>query len=125
MNKEQIGSFIYNERKKQQLSQKALAEKAGITRYQQIIEIEKAQYDYGIDVLIKVTRALGFGVSLNPPLNEVRLVCNNGMNFDFSKVESAKEESSVHKKKAFTKREPIKKVNTKQSFTKTKNKSHA
>lgn len=94
MNKEQIGSFIMGERKKQGLSQKALAAKAGMSRYQQIIEIEKCQYDYSVVALIKVLTALGFDLTFVqpdqsvPPAEPVIIVDS----FDFSKVEAAKEE---------------------------------
>lgn len=110
MNKEQIGSFILDERKRQGLSQKALAEKAGLTRYQQILEIEKNQFDYGVEVLIKVLNALGRILAIVDPTWEARvnaeatdppIVQNPTTIFDFSKAESAKEEEEqpIEKKK--------------------------
>jgi len=62
MNKQEIGAFILNERKNQKLSQKALAEKAGIGRWQQVLEIEKAQFNYSVDSLLKVANALGLNI---------------------------------------------------------------
>jgi len=98
MNKQQIGLAIQAERKKQKLSQTTLATKAGITRYQQIIEIEKAQYDYGIDVLLKVTGALGLNVVLNETKANAKVA---NIVFDFSKVKAAiaEKETIKHKPK--------------------------
>lgn len=104
MNKEQIGSFILDQRKQQKLSQKQLAERAGFTRYQQVLEIEKGQFDYGINVLTKVIKALGYELSF-VPIDKVipfRLVCNRGLDvapaaFDFLNVEAAKEEEPPKK----------------------------
>lgn len=115
MTKEQIGSFVLNERKKQGLSQKALAEKAGFSRYQQILEIEKNQFDYGVDVLIKVLNALGRVLVINDPTWETRVnaevnepdVQTSATIFDFSKAEPAKEEEApapVTKKKQAAKK---------------------
>lgn len=109
MNTEQIGSFVLDERRKQKLSQKALAEKAGLSRYQQILEIEKAQFDYGTEVLIKVITALGYKLAfVNPtweqPSNEGETTevdepivpVSNGV-FDFSKAKAATEEDNPDK----------------------------
>jgi transcriptional regulator with XRE-family HTH domain len=88
MNKQDIGLFIKTERTKQELSQKALAEKAGLTRYQQIIEIESCSVNYGVDSLIKVLNALGY-------VPRFKLIDNKepvAMLYDFSKIESAVEE---------------------------------
>lgn len=100
MNKEQIGSFVLNERKAQGLSQKALAEKAGLTRYQQILEIEKNQFDYGIEVLIKVLNALGVTIVLNGSGQSVqRAEPKPSPTFDFSKAEAAKEDDDITESK--------------------------
>ena len=95
MTKEEIGLFVLKERKKQKLSQKGLADKADLARYQQIMEIETASVNYGIDVLIKVVNALNFEIIINDPGWEERV--NKEVNdtvslFDFSKVESIKPE---------------------------------
>jgi len=89
VDKVQVGNFIRDNRKLQGLSQQGLAEKAGLTRRQQIIEMENAQYDYGIDVLIKVINALGFKLATGPLGEDVPA----DYPFDFAKVESAREEA--------------------------------
>ncbi len=106
MNKEQIGSFILEERKRQNLSQQQLAEKAGFNRRQQITEIEKSQFDYGIEVLIKVLNALGY----KPAFEQIESVTTKTItnvtstfNFDFSKAEPAQdEETKIIKKEKVT-----------------------
>lgn len=100
MDKQQIGSFVLTERKKQKLSQKDLAEKAGFSRYQQILEIEKAQFDYGVEVLSKVMKGLGLEIRFVPPDQSESSPSpppDTGF-FDFRKVEPAKEEILVSKK---------------------------
>ncbi len=97
MNKQEIGNAILTERKKQKLSQKALAEKIGLTRYQSILEIENGTFNYGIDVLIKVINALGIILNLIIPFSEETEESNATTSFkvfDFSKVEIAKEEDN-------------------------------
>lgn len=90
MNKEQIGLFVRNERKKQKLSQVQLAEKAGLSRYQQVLEIEKAQFNYGVDGLIMVLNALKIPFPLVND-SEVIITKDSKELFDFTNVESAKE----------------------------------
>lgn len=99
MNKEQIGAFIKAERNKLGLSQKQFAKKAGITRYQQILEIEKAQFDYGINNLINLLNTLGYIIEIILPEDSrktfpVRLVCKN-TEYDFSKTKPAEEELNL------------------------------
>jgi transcriptional regulator with XRE-family HTH domain len=104
MTKEQIGSFVKDERKRQKLSQQALADKAGFPRYQQILEIEKAQFDYGIDVLIKVMNGLGLeirflqpGQFVTVPLDTVVTSEDKPLLFDFKKTKAATEEDNPDK----------------------------
>ena len=108
MTKEEIGAFILNERKKQKLSQKTLAEKAGLSRWQQVLEIEKCQFNFSIESLIKIVKALGLkvvihNVDLNDgwksipddvisPVQPEPNATASFVIFDFSKTESAKEE---------------------------------
>jgi transcriptional regulator with XRE-family HTH domain len=109
MTKEQIGSFVLDERKRQGLSQKALAAKVGLTRYQQILEIEKNQFDYGVDVLIKVLNALGVTIALNGTSQSVQKEqpASAPTIFDFSKAQPAKEEEQqVVDKKSQPKKTP-------------------
>lgn len=92
MNKVEIGEFIRLNRRLQKLSQQQLAEKAGLTRRQQIIEMESASTDYGIDVLIKVVVALGYGLLVTQYLPEKKIdEIPSTESFDFSKVEPATE----------------------------------
>lgn len=58
MTKQDIGNRVRQSRQAQGFTQKELAAKAGLSRYQHIIEIENAQYNYGIDTLLKVLEAL-------------------------------------------------------------------
>lgn len=111
MNKKEIGLFIKNERKKQGLSQKDLAVKANLDWYQNILDIEKGETDYGVGRLIKVAEALGFVILFNgvPAKSSDQIetervervfalktsnrkVIDSGFKMDFSKVESAIEE---------------------------------
>jgi transcriptional regulator with XRE-family HTH domain len=97
MTKKEIGEFIRLNRQAQKLSQQQLAEKAGITRRQQIIEMESSSTDYGIDVLIKVVTALGFSVRINVPTQlewseKEKQLPSQSEPFDFSKIEAATEE---------------------------------
>lgn len=83
--KQLIGKTIQEERKRQGLSQQALADKVGASRYQVIAEIEKGNTNYGIDVLIKVTEALGICFDLRTQNNIIKPM------FQFSKIEPATE----------------------------------
>ena len=102
MTREEIGQFILAARKRQKLSQKELAKRAGITRYQQILEIEKAQFEYSFTMLNKVITGLGLEVVINDPTWEKRVNAevndppkklNGHRVYDFSKVNSLKEEN--------------------------------
>lgn len=86
MTKEEIGQLIKRERLDQKLSQKKLAELAGLKRYQQIMEIENSEHDYGFDALWKVLQALGITIILNSQKANEDASLNV---YDFSKVESA------------------------------------
>jgi transcriptional regulator with XRE-family HTH domain len=124
MTKEQIGSFVLDERKKQKLSQQALADKADFSRYQQILEIEKGSFDYGVDKLISVMNALnvtlvftGTGQDvLKYPLTTDDMV---PILFDFSKAQPAKEEDDSDK--PVEKKKQVKKTPT-ATFKKTNKK---
>jgi transcriptional regulator with XRE-family HTH domain len=104
MTKEQLGSFIKNERELQNLTQVNLAKKAGLSRRQVIIEIEQAKIQYPIDVLIKVAGALGFEVNFKriladrpvtkEPINEP-LKKDTASIIDFSKIPSAKHDTTI------------------------------
>ena len=59
MDREQFGKFIFEERNRQGLSQKELADKACISR-KRVSEIEKNRYNYGIDTLVSCLLALNF-----------------------------------------------------------------
>lgn len=58
MIREEIGLKIAQLRKEAGLSQRQLAEKAGLTQ-NTIYKIENGKFSVGIDVLCKVTEALG------------------------------------------------------------------
>lgn len=103
MNKVEIGQFIRLNRQLQKLSQQGLAEKAGLTRRQQIIEMESASTDYGINVLIKVVSALGYRVLITQHLPEKSAEEQPIAAFDFSKVEPAIEEPKEKLQKQKTK----------------------
>lgn len=97
MTKLEIGTFVLNERKKQSLSQKKLAEKVGIKRYQQILEIEKGQFDFGVDILIRVINALGYKLAFIEPSKEQPIIVSSdtptGM-FNFKDAKSATEDDN-------------------------------
>jgi transcriptional regulator with XRE-family HTH domain len=88
MTKQEIVSFIKEERKKQKLSQKELAYKADIKRYQQILEIEQGIVDVGIATFIKVVRALGYELLITNPYDKIPVDTGPLFIVDFSKVES-------------------------------------
>lgn len=101
MDKVEIGTFLNNIRIEKNLSQQQMADLAGFTRRQQIMEIEQAKTDYGITTFLKALEALGLTLSIQPiTLKEVQKVGRVKRNdptpqvttlFDFSKVKSAKE----------------------------------
>jgi transcriptional regulator with XRE-family HTH domain len=94
MTREEIGLIILAARKRQGLSQKELAKKCGISRYQQILEIEKAQFDYSISMLIKIVSGLGLELRLHDPvaIEEPKKLNGhtNGRVYDFSKPPNIK-----------------------------------
>lgn len=77
MNRQEIGKLIKQEREGQQLRQRDLAEAAQVRR-QAILEIENADFSYGIDRLLQVLDALGL---------EIKIVPNKNV-FDFRNVKS-------------------------------------
>lgn len=93
MEKSEFGKFIKDERTKQKLSQSALAERAGISRRQAIMEVENDLADYSSSVLIKLIDALGY--KLQPVKDVPEYVFPHTLeegyqtSFDFRKVESA------------------------------------
>lgn len=113
MTKQEIGLFVLKERNDQKLSQQQLADKAGLNRRQQIMEIETNAVDYGVEVLVKVLKALGYIlVPLNPgspgdlkPVDtELFYKEPTQVLFDFSKVESIKPEPIEEKVGKLTKK---------------------
>lgn len=87
MNKEQLGEFVKQQRMLKNLTQKEFADKLG-KRRQSVIEVENGQCDYGVSVLLAMIEVLGF--TLVPTVISTTLPSNVG--FNFSLIESAKEE---------------------------------
>jgi transcriptional regulator with XRE-family HTH domain len=93
MNSKQLGEFVKEERLRQQMTQKDLADKLQRKRRQAVIEVEQDQCDYGISVLIGILAALGY------ELVPHRIGLQPLTSFDFSKIESATEPLEIPKKK--------------------------
>lgn len=85
MDKNDIGVFLNKTRVEKNMSQQALAELAGFTRRQQILEIEQAKTEYGITALVKTLEALGYVLSIVPIATK-----DTKQEFNFSKTKSAK-----------------------------------
>jgi transcriptional regulator with XRE-family HTH domain len=87
MTTEQIGEFVKQQRISQNFTQTELAEKVGVRR-QVLIEIENAQCNYGINIIMKILSALGFKlvptiISTDIPKYERRIL------FDFKQISPA------------------------------------
>ena len=59
MTKQELGEFVRDQRKARGLTQKELADKLSIRR-QAILEIENAQWNYGIDILLQILDSFGY-----------------------------------------------------------------
>ncbi len=86
MTKQQIGELVKHERILRNLTQKELAAKAGLSRYQAILEIENASKNYQIENLLCVLSVLKVQV-LPEYIEEDKPI--TGI-IDFGKVKSAK-----------------------------------
>lgn len=85
MDKNDIGVFLNKIRVEKDMSQAQLAELAGFTRRQQIMEIEQAKTEYGITTLVKTLEALGYSLSIVPiPTKAIQ------KEFNFPKTKAAK-----------------------------------
>ena len=63
--RKKIGARIAELRKQKGWSQAELAEKVGISR-QHINRVENGQYSTGIDIISRITDALGCNLEINP-----------------------------------------------------------
>jgi transcriptional regulator with XRE-family HTH domain len=91
MTRKQLGEFVKQQRILQNMTQQELADKAGFSRRQVVVEIENDQCDYGISVILKVLDALGF--VLMPTISPRQIPkLNVSTLLDFSKIEVAREE---------------------------------
>lgn len=88
MDKNDIGAFLNNIRVEKNLSQQQLAELAGFTRRQQIMEIEQAKTEYGVTVLVKTLEALGYVLSIIPIVTKETAITKQ--EFDFIKTKPSK-----------------------------------
>lgn len=96
MTKEQLGEFVKQQRMLQNITQKELSERVGCRR-QALIEIENAQCEYGVSVIISVLNSLGF--MLVPTVCSTALPTYNFLNFAKIKSAEEKDDPSLQERK--------------------------
>lgn len=82
MDKIDIGVLLNKARIGKNLSQQEMADLAGFSRRQQVMELEQAKADYGISTFLKALEALDLTLSI--------VSIPKKQTYDFSKTKSAK-----------------------------------